>query len=253
MRFAPVAARLGLVALLLAALIAAGAILSVRLGGAGFATGLEAMTAAVAMAAIALALSLAWLVSALKHNRGEAKRAGLTALFGSLLLLYVPLHTVYRGYLAPPIHDVTTDPEDPPGFVELARRATGDDAAPFNAKAMIHYRGEYNTVSYMLHEYYSELTKPLALLMPPTKMFWRCFEAAKRMGWQIVDYNEKEGRIEATATSFWFGRVSDIVIRVRPAGTLGARFDMRARSETGARDFGRNLELIKDYRAALNS
>src|SRR5256885_1008758 len=83
----------------------------------------------------------------------------------------------------------------------------------------------------------------LALIMPPSKMFWRCFNAAKRMGWHIVDYNEKEGRIEATSTSFWFGQVSDIVIRVRPAGTLGARFDMRAESETGTRDFGRNLGL----------
>ena len=43
------------------------------------------------------------------------------------------------------------------------------------------------------------------------------------------------------------------MIRVRPAGTLGARFDMRAQSETGRRDFGRNLELIKAYRTALNS
>ena len=43
------------------------------------------------------------------------------------------------------------------------------------------------------------------------------------------------------------------MIRVRSAGTLGARFDMRAESETGDRDFGRNLELIKTYRAALNS
>ena len=47
--------------------------------------------------------------------------------------------------------------------------------------------------------------------------------------------------------------VADIVIRVRPAGTLGARFDMRAESETGTRDFGRNLGLIKAYRAALAS
>jgi hypothetical protein len=89
--------------------------------------------------------------------------------------------------------------------------------------------------------------------MPPGKMFWRCFNTAKRMGWNIVDYNEKQGRIEATATSFWFGQISDIVIRVRPAGIMGARFDMRAQSETGRRDFGRNLELMKAYRGALNS
>lgn len=253
MRFPIFAARLALAALLLAALIAALAIGSVRSGMATFVTGLEAMTASVALALIALALALVWTVSALKHNRGEGKRAGLPALLGSLLLLYVPLHTVYQGLMAPPIHDVTTNPEEPPQFVALAKRAAGANSVTFNASEMVHYRGEHNTVSYMLHEYYSKLTYPLALIMPPSKMFWRCFNTAKRMGWHIVDYSEKEGRIEATATSFWFGQVSDIVIRVRPAGTLGARFDMRAESETGSRDFGRNLGLMKAYRTELNS
>jgi hypothetical protein len=253
MRFPIFAARLALAALLLAALIAALAVLSVRGGMANFVTGLEAMTAAVALGLIALALALVWTVSALRHNRGEGKRAGLAALLGSLLLLYVPLHTVTPGLMAPPIHDAATDPEDPPRFVALAKRPAGANPTSFDGKELIRYRGERNTVSYMLHEYYAELTKPLALIMPPSKMFWRCFNTAKRMGWHIVDYNEKEGRIEATATSFWFGQVSDIVIRVRPAGTLGARFDMRAESEMGTRDFGRNLELMKAYRTQLNS
>lgn len=253
MRFALFAARLALAALLLAALIAALAVASVRLGLASFPTGLEAMTVSVALALIALALALIWTASALKHNRGDGKRTGMTALIGALLLLYVPLHTVYQGLMAPPIHDATTDPEDPPRFVVLAKRSSGDNSTVFDAKAQIHYRGETNTVTYMLHTYYAALTKPLALIMPTGKMFWRCFNAANRMGWHIVDYNEKEGRIEATATSFWFAQVSDIVIRVRPAGALGARFDMRAESENGTRDFGRNLGLMKAYRAALAS
>jgi hypothetical protein len=253
MRFPILAARLALAPLTLAALIAALAVTSVRAGMASFATGLEAMTASVVLGLIALALALIWLVWALRNNRGESKRAGLAGLLGSLLLLYVPLHTVYEGLLAPPIHDATTNPEDPPRFVALAMRPAGANSTVFNGTGMIHYRGEYNTVSYMLHEYYSKLTYPLALIMPPGKMFWRCFNNAKRMGWHIVDYSEKDGRIEATATSFWFGQVSDIVIRVRPAGTMGARFDMRAQSESGTRDFGRNLGLLKAYRDELNS
>jgi hypothetical protein len=253
MRFPILAARLALAALVPAAAIAAAAVIAVRAKMASFAIGLDAMTASVTLAAIALLLATIWLVSALRHNRGDAKRVGMAAFFGSLLLLYAPLHTVYQGMMAPPIHDATTDPEDTPRFVALAKRPSGENATAFDPSEKIHYRGEYNTVSYMLHTYYTELTKPLALIMPPSKMFWRCFNAAKRMGWHIVDYNEKEGRIEATATSFWFGQVSDVVIRVRPAGTLGARFDIRAESETGGRDFGRNLELLKSYRAKLGS
>jgi Protein of unknown function (DUF1499) len=262
MRFPIFAARLAFMALLLAALIAGLAIGSVRGGIASFVTGLEMMTASVVLALIALGLALVWTISALKRNQGEGRRAGLSALLGSLLLLYVPLHTVYLGLMAPPIHDATTNPEEPPQFVALAKRAAGANSPVFNATEMVRYRGEYNTVSYMLHEYYSGITKPLMPIFPHTltnpapptaKMFWRCFNRAKDMGWHIVDYNEKQGRIEATTTSFWFGQVSDIVIRVRPAGTLGARFDIRAESETGTRDFGRNLELIKAYRTELNS
>ena len=221
MRFALLATRLALAALLLAAVVAvAGDRVWCAPGWLIFPPDWRAMTASVALGLIALALALVWLISALRHNRGDGKRAGLTALLGSLLLLYVPLHTVYEGLLAPPIHDVTTDPEDPPPFVALAKRADRRQICrPSMPGAMIDYRGEHNTVSYMLHEYYAELTKPLQPIMvtgkPTAKMFWRCFNTAKRMGWRIVDYNEKQGRIEATATSFWFGQVSDIVIRVQ--------------------------------------
>ena len=252
MRFALLAARLALIAMLAAAILALASLILVRAGTLSFAGGIQAMTAAVAAGLIALGLALIWLAAALKHNRGEGKRAGLAALMGALALLYVPLRTAYQGFEAPRLHDVTTDPEDPPFYVALA-----GNGAHFDAGAMIDYRGEHNTASYMLHEYYAGLTKPLMPIMvnknPTGKMFWRCFNVAKRMGWRIVDYNEKQGRIEAVALSFWFARPTDIVIRVRPAGTMGARFDMRAASEKGEPDFGRNLALIKAYRAELNS
>lgn len=257
MRFPFLAARLALAALVLAGLIAGAAVAVVRAGLAGFTTGLEIMTASVALGTIALILALIWLVAALKENRGDGTRQGLIALVGSALLLYVPLHKVYEGMMAPPLYDVATDPEDPPQFVALAKRPPGANGTKFDGGALIDYRGEHNTASYMLHTYYYGLTKPLMPIVPkgsPTaKWFWRCFNRAKDMGWRIVDANEKEGRIEAQAKSFWFGQVTDIVIRVRPAGTLGARVDMRAETETGHRDFGWNLELLKTYRAAINT
>ena len=253
MRIPIFAARLALAALLAAASIAAAAVVSVRIGLISFETGLSAMTVSVVFSLVALFLSVTWLGHALKHNKGLGKRAGVTAFFGSLVLLYLPLHTVYQGIMAPAIHDASTDPEDPPRFVKLAIRPPGANSSLFDGNRLITYRGERGTVRYLLHEYYEPVTKPLALLMPRSKMFWRCFETAKRMGWEIVDYNEKEGRIEAKARSFWFGQISDIAIRVRQAGPLGSRFDMRAESETGLKDFGRNLRLIEAYRRRLNS
>jgi fatty-acyl-CoA synthase len=92
------------------------------------------------------------------------------------------------------------------------------------------------------------LTKPHAgLLVSPQKAYWRCFETVKRLGWTIVDASEKDLRIEASDKSLWFGRISDIVIRVRPAGTIGSRVDVRAQSRDGENDHGRNAARLKAF------
>ena len=54
-------------------------------------------------------------------------------------------------------------------------------------------------------------------------------------------------RIEATDKSLWFGRISDIVIRVRPAGSIGSRIDLRAESRDGELDHGRNADRLKRF------
>jgi fatty-acyl-CoA synthase len=62
-----------------------------------------------------------------------------------------------------------------------------------------------------------------------------------------VEADEKDLRIEATDKSFWFGRISDIVIRVRPAGTIGSRVDLRSQSREAGVDHGRNAERLKAF------
>ena len=253
MRFQLLAAQLALAALLLATATAAIAVAGVRAEFFAYKSGLTLMVPAVALGLIALVCALAWLVRALKRNHGEGKRIGLIALCGTLLFLWTPLHTLYTGFTTAPVNDVTTDPEDPPAFVALARRGPGLNSPVFDTTTYYSFRGERGNAGYILHVfYYSWLTKPRAvLLMTPTKMFWRNFEAAKRMGWTIAGHDEKAGRIEATAASFWFGQKTDIVLRIRSAGTEGARLDARAQSENGTQDFGHNLSLLKDYFASL--
>ena len=247
-------ARLALAALALAALAALAAVASVRLGRLPYDTGLTLMTAAVTLGAAALLLALVWLMRALQRNEGTGRRLGLIALLGSIALLWPPGSALVRQISSPAINDVASDPDAPPPFVALAKRRTADMNAPTpDPGELVHYKGETNTAAYMLHTYYGQtspkpITKPHAyLLKTPPQMFWHAFETAKAMGWTVVDYSQSQGRIEATDTSFWFGQVTDIAIRVQKAGTLGARVDVRAQSERGSRDFGHNLVLASGF------
>ena len=258
MRFQPLTARLALIALGLGVAIAALAIGAVRAGLMDFDRARQVMIPAVAFGIAGLGLALAWMVSALRRNKAEEKRAGLAALLGSLLFLWPPLHAQYNAITSPAIHDVSSDPDDPPSFIALLKERGPHDNAPAFDNRTLSYRGETGNVSYILHTFYgpnsgNPFTKPLALIMPQHRMFWRCFETAKKMGWRLVAWDEKSGRIEAAATSFWFGQVSDISIRVRPAGSRGARFDIRAQKRSGDVDYGRNIALIKAYRSRLNA
>jgi hypothetical protein len=247
MRFQLFAARTAFAALLVAALAGAGAVAGVRFGSLTDKAGSTLMTVAAVIGLAALALALAWLRSALARNEGEDKRLGLIALLGSLAFLYSPITYVYYGYKLLPIHDITTAPEDPPQFVALARIHPANGRV-FDGARKISYKGEDVTVAYAMHEEYQALTKPhVGLLISPQKTFWRSYEAVKKLGWTIVEASEKDLRIEATGKSLWFGRISDIVIRVRPAGSIGSRVDVRSESRDGELDHGRNAARLKAF------
>jgi fatty-acyl-CoA synthase len=254
MRFQLLAARAALAALVLGVLLAAIAVGGVRLGQLSDPAGTNLMVPATGAGLLALALALAWLYSALSRNQGTGKRPGLIGFFGALAFLYSPLTYVYYGFAALPIHDATTDPEHPPQFVTLAKVPSansriydGSRRIPYSGPDA-RYRGTEVTVDYAFHDKYPRLTKPHSgLLVSPQKAFWRAHDAVQRLGWTIVDTDEKDLRIEATDRSFWFGRTSDIVIRVRQAGAIGSRIDVRAMSREAGNDHGRNVARLKAF------
>jgi hypothetical protein len=248
MRFQLFAARAALAALILAILAGIGAVAGIRLGLLTDKGASRLMIPATALGLAALTLALLWLRSALARNAGEGKRLGLIALVGSLVFLYPPLSYVYYGFTALPIHDATTDPEDPPQFVALAGIHPANSRV-FDGTSKISYKGEMVPIAYAFHDkYYLTLAKPhVGLLISPQKAYWRCFETVKKLGWTIVEASEKDLRIEATDKSLWFGRISDIVVRVRPAGSIGVRVDVRSESRDGALDHGRNAARLKAF------
>jgi len=65
-------------------------------------------------------------------------------------------------------------------------------------------------------------------------------------GWDLVSADSSAGRIEATATTAWFGFKDDVVVRIRSEGT-GSRVDVRSLSRVGGSDVGTNARRIREF------
>ncbi|WP_411155747.1 DUF1499 domain-containing protein [Idiomarina loihiensis] len=65
-----------------------------------------------------------------------------------------------------------------------------------------------------------------------------------------METSEAEGRIEATATTTWFGFKDDVVIRIRSTAD-GSELDIRSKSRVGRSDVGKNAERIREFMSLL--
>ncbi len=231
-------ARLVLALAVLAAGVLATSGFGVRLGLWPFRTGFQLLRwsaylglAAAAIAAVSLLIP--------KARAGELG-ALVVALGLALGVAYFPWHWQQRAREAPPIHDISTDLEDPPRFVAvLPLRSDAANPSEYGgAEVAAAQRRGYPDI------------RPLILAALPPVAFAQALDAAKRMGWTLVAADSASGRIEATATTAWFGFKDDVVIRVTPA-TAGSRIDVRSVSRVGKSDVGTNAARIRAYLAKL--
>jgi uncharacterized protein (DUF1499 family) len=88
--------------------------------------------------------------------------------------------------------------------------------------------------------------QPLILDTSSAEAFAKAQSAAQAMGWEIVSADPAAGRLEAVATTFWFGFKDDVTVRVTPQGAA-SRIDVRSRSRVGRGDAGANAERIRRY------
>ena len=140
----------------------------------------------------------------------------------------------------PPIHDITTDTEDPPAFVAIVPLREGAPNPPAYAGA---------EVATQQRTAYPDI-QPVRLDVPPETALAEARRAATAMGWTIVAVVPAEGRLEAYAMTPFFGFVDDVVIRVRPDGD-GSRVDIRSKSRVGRSDVGTNAKRIRAFVAEL--
>lgn len=253
MKFLGVAGRLSFAVFLAALALGLTASFGTRLGYWNYHVGLERIFPySLFFGALALVLGLIWLIVALAANKATGLRYGLTGFIGSLVVLGVPLASYAGSYDKPPIHDISTDVEHPPEFVALLLQRDGATNAPdYDGDKLVRMDDKTYTTRQLQKKYYGDI-HTIGQLMPPERLFKRALSTARAMGWNIIAVVPDEGRIEATDTSFFFGFVSDIVIRVKPSG-MGARLDIRAKSRVRDGDGGANATLIRDYVKKLAS
>ena len=180
-------------------------------------SGLVAYTVGILMLPAAGALGLAaavFGVVALFRRRGVARPLFAIVLGASVAA--IPAAGYLRARSVPPINDISTDPNE---SSEVQRRAYPD-------------------------------IRPLLLPVAPNVAFERAKGAMEEAGWQIVREDPSAGRIEAVATTRWFGFKDDVVVRITADGT-GSRVDMRSKSRVGRSDLGTNAQRIRAYQRRL--
>jgi hypothetical protein len=194
----------------------------------------------------AIALGLVWWISRLVTKKTEGARWGYIGLIGALAVMVVPLNNLRLAFTMPELNDITTDAETPPAFKALLPLRSGaENGAGYDAAKHLTYDGEDMSGFEAQKRAYPDV-KAVKLIVKPMELYWRGFEAAKRMDWTVVAFDKNARTIEAYETDFWTGATSDIAIRVRPSG-MGARLDIRAKSRMGQTDAGANAAIIKAY------
>jgi uncharacterized protein (DUF1499 family) len=183
---------------------------AVRSGLVSYAIGILMLPAAGALGLAGAILG----VVALFRRVGVAR--SLFALVLGASVAAIPAAAYLRARSVPPINDISTDSDE------------SSDAQ----------RSAYPDI------------RPLRLAVAPNIAFERAKGAMEEAGWQIVREDPSAGRIEAVATTFWFGFKDDIVVRITAEGG-GSRVDVRSKSRVGRSDLGTNAQRIRAYQRRL--
>jgi uncharacterized protein (DUF1499 family) len=200
------------------------------------------MPASGSVAAVAAALCVLTLAVGWSRLRLRVLAALCVALLLDGALVYVPWHYSQVRGTFPPIHDITTDTDNPPAFIVVLAARAAEHAGS------VEYRGP--RLAQLQRSAYPDVV-PLLTASPVAAAFDAALQVARSMpGWTIVASDAEAGRIEASQQSRWFRFTDDIVIRVA-RDEIGTRIDMRSTSRQGTSDYGVNAARIRAYMSVL--
>lgn len=206
----------------------------------------------VAMAVAVLSIASAVLAGLIIWRTGRPGTARvLFAVCLGLGLLAVPL--LFQAWIRdyPLINDVTTDFENPPAFIAVAKlRGPGDNRAAYRARLAEEQAAAYPDI------------RPMRIARSSEEAYALVVDAVKRLKMEIVREEPPDpeagtpGAIEAVDRTLILGLYEDIAVRVSGDGE-SARVDLRSASRFGRADMGNNAEgvreLVKEIQARVDA
>lgn len=225
-------------------------ILIVRFGFLEMKPALATFFGALGCAGLSILVSFAAFAAIWQNGSRGMSRILLALLIDAVVLAY-PAYLALQYRKLPPIHDITTDPIDPPRFEALARLRTGEGTNPAV------YAGLYSAEQQRLA--YPDI-ETVELDISAQRAFEAVMRLVTKRKWLVIDERAPQprgiGRIEAVARTPIMGFREDVSIRVTPDGD-GSRVDIRSASRYFESDLGSNAarisKLIDDINTAADS
>jgi Protein of unknown function (DUF1499) len=226
-------------------------IIIVRFGFLEMKPALATFFGGLACAGLSILVGLA-AFAAIWQNGSRGMSLILLALLIDAVILAYPAYLGLQYRKLPPIHDITTDPIDPPRFEALARLRSGEGA---NSAV---YAGLYSAEQQRLA--YPDI-ETVELEVPVQRAYEVALQLVTKRKWLVIDERPPQpprriGRIEAVARTPIMGFREDVSIRVTPDGE-DSRVDIRSASRYFDSDLGSNAarvtKLIDDINNAVDN
>jgi len=222
-------------------------IIIVRFGFLEIKPALATFFGALACAGLSILVGLAAFIAIWQNGSRGMGRILLALLIDAVVLAY-PAYLALQYRKLPPIHDITTDPIDPPRFEALAALRSGDDANTAVYAGL--YSAEQQRAAYPDIE-------TIELDVPVMRAYEVALQVVVRRKWLVIDERapqlpRRTGRIEAVARTPIMGFREDVSIRVTPDGE-GSRVDNRSSSRYFETDLGSNAARITRFIDDINN
>jgi uncharacterized protein (DUF1499 family) len=222
-------------------------ILIVRFGFLEIKPALATFFGGLAIAGLSMLVGLAGFAAIWQNGTRGMGRILFAFLISALVLAY-PAYLGLQYRKLPAIHDITTDPIDPPRFEALARLRTGDGANPAV------YAGLYSAEQQ--RQFYPDI-EPIELEIPAERAYAIALQIVTKRKWLVIDERAPQpprrvGRIEAVARTPIMGFREDVSIRVVPDGD-DSRVDIRSASRYFDSDLGSNAARVSKFIDDLNT